>query len=422
MTEQELRAFVEENDVKFIRLAFVDLLGTMKNISIQPSELARTLQGGVGFDAAAVRGFEDVPGGEVMLRPDLNTLTLLPWRPQTGRVARLTCDCTLPSGEDPGVCSRTILRRVAQAARDAGYFFRIGTEYEFYLFQQDDKGSITQTPHDQAGYMDVAPLDQGENVRRAICLTLEEMHIQPECSHHEQGPGQNEIDFRYAGALTAADNAMAFKGVVRTIAAQFGLCASFLPKPLENESGSGLHVNLSIVKNGVNLFDALRGEMNKEASYAVAGVLRRLREISLFLNPLSESYARLGQCEAPGDTSWGFGERGRCVRIPYATREGGRMELRSPDPACNPYLAYALIIAAAMEGIHDQAVLRRAGETAEPLPRSLAEAIRLAESSDFLPAVLPECALSRYLEEKKRLNARYQQDARAVLMQHLRTI
>ncbi len=422
MTEQEVLAFVEEQDVKFIRLAFVDLLGTMKNISIQPAELERAFASGVSFDASAVSGFCDARDSELFLRPDLDTLTVLPWRPQTGRVARLMCDCVQPGYTPFEGCSRTILRRVVEQARQRGYFFRIGTEYEFYLFQADEAGRVTLTPQDAAGYMDVSPLDRGENIRREICLSLEAMHIQPECSHHEQGPGQNEIDFRYAGALTAADNAMAFKGAVRTIASLYGLHASFMPKPLENESGNGLHVNLSIVRNGRNLFAGENGALGEEARQAMAGILRRVREISLFLNPLPSSYQRLGQCEAPGGVNWNYGNREACVRIPAATGDSGRMELRSPDPACNPYLAYALIIAAALEGMADHAPLQPSGEETARLPDSLSEAIALAERSDFLRTVLPERTLQRYLAEKRKVVQRDQADHRAVFWQHLATI
>ena len=422
MTEQEVLDFVQENDVKFIRLAFVDLFGALKNISIMPEELGRAFAGGISFDASAVKGFCDIDSSELFLRPDLNTLTVLPWRPQTGRVARLMCDCYTPDGQLFSGYSRTILRQQAEKARSRGYFFRIGTEYEFYLFKADEHGDVTLIPQDEADYMDVAPLDKGENIRREICLTLEAMHIQPESSHHEQGPGQNEIDFRYAGALTAADNAMAFKGAVRTIAAEYGLHASFLPKPLPGESGNGLHVNLSVVKDGINLFETVDGLISLEAQSIMAGILRRIREISLFLNPLPSSYQRLGKCEAPSRINWSFGNRSQCIRIPACTSGSGRMELRSPDPACNPYLAFALIIAAAMEGLEEQLVLQEPLRDTGRLPEDINEAISAAEQSEFIRAVLPEDTLARYILEKKKIAARDEADTKAVFQQHLRTI
>ncbi len=422
MTEQEVLDFVEENDVKFIRLAFVDLFGTLKNISIMPTQLHRALNGSVSFDASAVKGFCDISHSELFLRPDPKTITLLPWRPQTGRVARMMCDCLTPEGKPFEGYSREILRRQVEKARALGLTFRIGTEYEFYLFQADEAGNITLQPQDRAGYMDVSPLDKGENVRRDICLTLENMNITPESSHHEQGPGQNEIDFHYAGALTAADHAMSFKTAVRTIANQYGLCASFMPKPLRDESGNGLHINLSIERGGVNIFAQENGKLSNDAQHAIAGILSRIREISLFLNPLPSSYQRLGCCEAPKRINWSFGNRSQLVRIPAAEAGAGRMELRSPDPACNPYLAFALVLAAAMEGITEVTPLQEPLKDFGELPDNLEEAIALASKSSFIKEVLPESVIEAYLEEKRKTAARYEADANAVYQLHLRTI
>ncbi len=422
MTEQEVLDFVEENDVKFIRLAFVDLFGTLKNISIMPTQLHRALNGSVSFDASAVKGFCDISHSELFLRPDPKTITLLPWRPQTGRVARMMCDCLTPEGKPFEGYSREILRRQVEKARALGLTFRIGTEYEFYLFQADEAGNITLQPQDRAGYMDVSPLDKGENVRRDICLTLENMNITPESSHHEQGPGQNEIDFHYAGALTAADHAMSFKTAVRTIANQYGLCASFMPKPLRDESGNGLHINLSIERGGVNIFAQENGKLSNDAQHAIAGILSRIREISLFLNPLPSSYQRLGCCEAPKRINWSFGNRSQLVRIPAAEAGAGRMELRSPDPACNPYLAFALVLAAAMEGITEVTPLQEPLKDVGELPDNLEEAIALASKSSFIKEVLPESVIEAYLDEKRKTAARYEADANAVYQLHLRTI
>ena len=422
MTEREVIEFVEENDVKFIRLAFVDLFGTMKNVAIMPTQLHRAFDGGISFDASAVKGFCDIASSELFLKPDPNTLTVLPWRPQTGRVARMICDCLTPEGELYEGYSRTILRRQVEKAREKGYRFRLGTEYEFYLFQADEQGNVTMRPQDEAGYMDVAPLDKGENVRREICLTLEAMGIAPECSHHEHGPGQNEVDFRSAEALTAADNAMTFKTTVRAIAAQYGLCASFMPKPLPQESGNGLHVNLSIEKGeGEHLFETTDGTLSLGAQQAIAGILRRIREIGVFLNPIPSSYMRLGQFEAPRQINWSYGNRSQLIRIPAALQGLGRMELRSPDPACNPYLAFALIIAAAMEGIGDQAKLQPPLEDAGMLPGTLFEAILYARESAFVRGVLGDM-LDKYVEEKKKTAARNETDAEGLFQLHLRTI
>ena len=421
MTEREVIEFVEENDVKFIRLALIDLFGTMKNIAIMPNQLHRAFEGGISFDASAVKGFGDIEDSELFLKPDPSTLTVLPWRPQTGRVARMMCDCLTPEGKIFEGYSRAILRRQVEKAAELGYRFQVGTEYEFYLFQLGEEGEMTMRPQDRAGYMDVSPLDKGENVRREICLMLEAMGLMPECSHHEQGPGQNEVDFHFAEPLIAADHAMTFKTTVRAIAAQYGLYASFMPKPLPKESGNGLHVNLSIERDGQRLFETPDGELGPEARRAVAGILRRIREISVFLNPIPNSYARLGRFEAPKKINWSYGNRGQLIRIPAAAEGMGRMELRSPDPACNPYLTFALLIAAALEGIRDHATLQEPLESKDKLPGSLYEAIILARESKFIREVLGD-TLDKYIMEKKRIAARYEKEPEALFEQHLRTI
>ena len=421
MTEREVIEFVEENDVKFIRLALIDLFGTMKNIAIMPNQLHRAFEGGISFDASAVKGFGDIEDSELFLKPDPNTLTVLPWRPQTGRVARMMCDCLTPEGKIFEGYSRAILRRQVEKAAELGYRFQVGTEYEFYLFQLGEEGEMTMRPQDMAGYMDVSPLDKGENVRREICLTLEAMGLMPECSHHEQGPGQNEVDFHFAEPLVAADHAMTFKTTVRAIAAQYGLYASFMPKPLPKESGNGLHINLSIERDGQRLFENPEGELGPEARRAVAGILRRIREISVFLNPIPNSYARLGRFEAPKKINWSYGNRSQLIRIPAAAEGMGRMELRSPDPACNPYLTFALLIAAALEGIRDHATLQEPLESKDKLPGSLYEAIILARESKFVREVLGD-TLDKYIAEKKRMAARYEKEPEALFEQHLRTI
>jgi glutamine synthetase len=308
ITQQEVLRFVEENDVKFIRLAFCDLYGRLKNISVQPGELGRAFDAGIPFDAAAVRGFKDVQG-DLYLVPDPGTLSVLPWRPQSGRVIRMFCDLTYPDGGLYESYGRAVLRRAVEKAAAQNITMHIAPKCEFYLFEADGKGFITLTPQDRAGYLDVAPYDKGENVRREICLALEAMHIQPESSHHEKGPGQNEIDFRHADALTAADQLVAFKDVVRSIAAQNGLRASFLPKPLPDENGNGQHVNLFLFKNGENIFSRAGNGLGSDALWAVGGILRRMKECTLFCNPLPNSYLRLGALGAPGFISWSFGSR-----------------------------------------------------------------------------------------------------------------
>ena len=431
ITQQEVLRFVEENDVKFIRLAFCDLYGRLKNISIQPGELSRAFEGGIPFDAAAVRGLSDVQG-DLHLMPDPATLSVLPWRPQSGRVIRMFCDLTYPDGSPYESYGRAVLRRAVEKAAAQGLTMHVAPKCEFYLFEADEKGLITKAPQDRAGYMDVAPYDKGENVRREICLALEAMHIQPESSHHEKGPGQNEIDFKHADALTAADQLVAFKDVVRSIAAQNGLRASFLPKPLPDTNGNGQHVNLFLFKDGENIFSRAVSGLGSEALWAVGGILRRAKEITLFCNPLPNSYLRLGAFGAPGFISWSYGNRSHLIRIPDAWGQEARLELRSPDPAANPYLLFTLLLEAALEGIQNSTdpgqalsgVIDR--KNPDPslvrLPKDLGEAVALARGSAFLKAVLPKITLESYIREKERIFKNWQEDPQQVFQSHFETI
>lgn len=412
-TAYEVLQFVRENDVKFIRLGFCDLFGIQKNISIMPDELPRAFNHGISFDASAIKGFQDVTRSDLLLFPDPSTLTVLPWRPGPGRVARFYCDIKNPDGSAFARDSRYLLKKVAERCENLGYVCKIGAECEFYLFKTDENGNPTDTTLDMGGYFDISPLDRGENIRREICLCLEEMGILPETSHHEQGPGQNEIDFKYSDALVCADNMLTFKSVVKAIAARNGLFASFMPKPLPDQAGSGLHVNISLLKNGHNVFkDMAQGHSDIAGSF-IAGVLEKTPEMTLFLNPLCNSYDRFGSFEAPKYISWSHQNRSQLVRIPAATDERVRMELRSPDPSSNPYLAFALIMAAGLEGIESRLTLPRpvdadlfsADETVKSsltlLPESLGQAISLAENSSFVRAVLGDELLSRYVALKK---------------------
>ena len=413
-TQNEVMQFVRENDVKFIRLGFCDPFGIQKNISIMPEELADAFTYGVSFDASAIAGFQDADQSDLLLFPDPATLTVLPWRPGPGRVIRFYCDIKTPDGAVFAGDTRSMLKRVAAQYEALGYVCKVGAECEFYLFQTDEDGEPTQKPLDRGGYLDISPLDKGENIRREICLCLEEMGIQPEASHHEQGPGQNEIDFKFSDALSSADHLLTFKSVVKAIAARNGLFASFLPKPLANMAGSGLHVNLSLAQNGLNIFrNAAQGHSPVAESF-IAGILRRAADMTLFLNPLTNSYERFGSFEAPKYISWSHQNRSQLSRIPAAVGERVRMELRSPDPAINPYLAFALILSAGLEGMEDGLALppavdgnlfdAEAGEKASltPLPGTLAEAVSAVEASPFVKGVVGEPLLSKYQLQKRR--------------------
>lgn len=412
-TAHEVCQFIKENDVKFIRLGFCDLFGTQKNISIMADALPEAFEHGVSFDASAIRGFRSVAQSDLLLFPDPSTLSILPWRPGPGRVVRFYCDIRNPDGSPYEADSRSLLQHVAERCEAMGYVCKIGAECEFYLFKTDDNGDPSVNPLDQGGYFDISPLDQGENIRREICLCLEEMGLSPESSHHERGPGQNEIDFKYRDALTSADHLLTFKSVVKAIAARNGLFASFMPRPLPRAAGSGLHVNLSLAQNGRNIFTPAAEGHSAAAEHFIAGVLAHAPEMTLFLNPLSNSYERLGRFEAPRYVSWSHQNRSQLVRIPAATGERTRMELRSPDPSVNPYLAFALIIAAGLAGIEQQMKLPPAVDedlfTADAditrsltaLPETLCEAVTMAQHSRLAASVLGETLLARYIRLKK---------------------
>ena len=391
-SEQEVYEYVEQEDVKFIRLAFCDVTGRQKNISIMPEELERAFSCGISFDASAIAGFGGPVGSDLFLHPIPSTLNVLPWRPSRGKVVKMFCSIRHPDGTPFAMDSRAILEKAVCQARELGCQVRFGSEFEFYLFKTDENGDPTQEPFDRAGYMDVAPEDKGENVRREICLNLQDMGIQPESSHHEEGPGQNEIDFRYSDALSAADNAMHFKTVVKTAALRNGLYADFSPKPIPGAAGNGMHINMSVkCDDGRDRSDAF-----------MAGVLAHVREITAFLNPTEASYRRLGEHKAPRYITWSPENRSQLIRIPAAKGEYQRIELRSPDPMANPYLAYALLIHAGLDGIRrdlrsPQPVnenLYTAPESLtsqlEQLPSSLEEARQLARSSAFVTSVLPK--------------------------------
>ena len=389
-TAREVYDFVRQEDVKFIRLAFCDVNGKQKNISITPDELSRAFSDGISFDASAIKGFGDEVGSDLLLFPVPSTLNILPWRSSHGNVIRMFCSMKYPDGTQFEKDSRMILQRAVDAAAAKGVSVQFGAEFEFYLFNTDEKGMPTDEPFDRAGYMDVAPEDRGENARREICLTLLEMGIKPESSHHEEGPGQNEIDFRYSDAMTAADNAMNFMTVVKAAAQRNGIYADFSPKPLPGESGNGLHINMSV--------KTADGEDHTNAF--MAGILAHIKEMTAFLNPTEDSYKRLGEKKAPKYITWSPENRSQLIRIPAAKGEYRRIELRSPDPTANPYIAYALLIMAGLDGIERELTAPEAvnvnlyktdSSVTEPLdrlPASLDEAIAVAEGSDFVRGVI----------------------------------
>lgn len=396
-SRDEIMQFIREEDIKFIRLAFCDVFGKRKNISIVAEELPRAFAHGIAFDASSIAGFGDEAQSDLFLHPEPETLVVLPWRPEHGRVVRMISGVSYPDGRQFEGDTRALLKDAVARAKAKGYTFRFGAEQEFYLFKQDDAGNPTKEPCDRAGYMDIAPEDRGENVRREVCLTLEQMGVRPESSHHEEGPGQNEIDCRYADAITAADHAMTLQTVVKTVAHRNGYSADFSAKPLEGAPGNGLHINLSVQPCGEEAFAAM-----------IAGILDHAAEMTAFLNPTENSYLRLGKNKAPRYLTWSHENRSQLIRIPAAEGEYRRMELRSPDPGANPYLAFALMIDAALDGIErrlqlspqtdlnlytaDVAVLAKY----RTLPASLAEARGLAAESAFIRERLPAAIVNAY--------------------------
>jgi len=387
----DIMSFVEDEDIRFIRLAFVDIAGVQKNISIMPSELRRAFEDGIAFDASSINGFGDELHSDLFLKPIPQTIVILPWRPSEGRVARMFCRIFKPDGTPFELDSRRLLKDAVREARKKGITFNFGAEFEFYLFKRDEFGNKTKIPFDNAGYMDIAPEDKGENIRREICLTLLDMDISPESSHHEMGPGQNEIDFRYSDALTSADNAVTFKSVVSSISNINGLYADFSPKPLPDKSGSGLHINIS----------AKSADGSDISQNILAGILAHICEMTAFMNPSEDSYYRLGKDKAPKYVTWSHENRSQLIRIPAAKGEYKRLELRSPDPTVNLYVAYALLIYAAMDGIEKQMLppealninLYTAGkeitDALEELPDTYEKALELARNSEFIKHHIP---------------------------------
>ncbi len=397
-TEQEVRQYVEQEDVRFIRLAFCDVFGKQKNIAILPTELERAFQHGIAIDASAIAGFGGEVRSDLFLRPDPTALASLPWRGENGKVVRMFCGVAYPDGTTLETDSRALLRKAVERSEKLGISFAFGTEMEFYLFKTDQDGEPTRTPFDWAGYMDIAPMDKGENIRREICITLEQMGIQPECSHHEEGPGQNEIDFRYSDPLAAADNAVTFRAVVEAIVARNGLAADFSPKPLPDQAGNGLHINISVEsRDGRDLLPQV-----------MAGIMARIREITAFLNPTEDSYLRLGSRKAPGYISWSSENRSQLIRIPATPGLHKRAELRSADPGVNPYLAFALLMHAGLDGIEADMPLPPSADcnlfTAPEevlrgfrrLPASLRQANDLALHSDFVRRYVPQAIIAAY--------------------------
>lgn len=423
-TKKDIIRLVEEEDVEFIRLQFTDMFGTMKNVAITSNQLEKALENECMFDGSSIEGFVRIEESDMYLYPDLDTFAIFPWRPQQGKVARIICDVYRPDGKPFAGDPRYVLHRVVEEAKEMGYTLNVGPECEFFLFHTDDDGQPTTISHEKAGYFDLGPIDLGENARRDMVLTLEDMGFEIEASHHEAAPAQHEIDFKYDEAIATADNIMTFKLAVKTIAKRHGLFASFMPKPKYGINGSGMHINMSLEKDGKNIFfdENDKMQLSKEAYYFIGGIMEHVKGMTAITNPLVNSYKRLVPgYEAPIYIAWSATNRSPLIRIPAARGEGTRVELRCPDPSANPYLALAVCLAAGLDGIRKQimplaAVVKnvyemrldeKKAEGIEALPATLSEAVDELEKDEYILEVLGEHISRNYIAAKRTEWAEY---------------
>ena len=424
-TKEDIIRIVKEEDIEFIRMQFVDIFGQLKNVAITASQIEKAVNNQITFDGSSIEGYTRI--NESDHYPDLNSFAIFPWRPAQGKVARLICDVYNPDGTPFVGDPRGVLRRVLQRSRDMGFdAFNIGPELEFFLFETDDQGHATTLTRDEAGYFDLGPLDHGESTRREICLALEALGFEIEASHHECAAGQHEIDFKYDNALRTADNILTFKFIVKYIAKRHGLYASFMPKPITGVDGSGMHLNMSLWKNGKNIFADSKNELgiSDEAFYFMAGVMEHANEMCLITNPLVNSYKRIVPgYEAPVDVSWSPSNRSPLIRVPAARGSGTRLEFRSPDSAANPYLALAVSLAAGLDGIKRKLTpgkgsMKNQYEMAEgekqeaginTLPRDMKEALEIFKQSTYMKELLGDHIFNKYVEAKSAEWESYQQ-------------
>lgn len=389
-SEKDVISFVSENDVQFIRLAFVDLFGNLKNLAIMPSELKKALTNGIPLDSSLFYGVDDYSHGDIYLVPDTSTLSVLPWRPRAGRVVRFFCHLRKHDGTPFKGDIRARLKNTADQLSLNGYTCTIGTESQFYLFELDENGEPTRKTNDRAGYLDVAPLDHGENIRREICLSLEEMGIHPETSRHLHGHGQNEITFKPSDILSAADNTLNFKTAVRSIASQNGLYASFMPYPLRDQPRSSFLINISISKGGKNIFTVTDGKIADEGRHFIAGILSRFNQMTAFLNPTTNSYFRNGLIGEHKYINWALERRDAAIRLINSATSGEKIEIRTADPSANVHFILNTILRAGLEGLENKLELPEPSSENKLIPGSLEEAANIARESDFIKKMFSE--------------------------------
>lgn len=417
-TKEDIMELVQDEDVEFIRLQFTDMFGQMKNVAITVSQLEKALDNRCMFDGSSIEGFARIEESDMILYPDLDTLAIFPWRPQQGKVARLICDVKRPGGEPFEGDPRYVLKRAVKEAADLGYTFEVGPECEFFLFHTDENGLPTTITHEKAGYFDLGPLDLGENARRDMVLTLEDMGFVVESSHHEIAPAQHEIDFQYDEALATADNIMTFKLAVKTIAKRHGLHATFMPKPKFGVNGSGMHINMSLEKEGKNIFSdpSDKNGLSQEAYWFIGGIMKHMKGMTAITNPLINSYKRLVPgYDAPVYIAWSAINRSPLIRIPASRGEHTRIELRCPDPSANPYLALAVCLRAGLDGIvnhidppesvdcniFDLTEEERRNRSIEAVPASLREAVGELEKDELIKEVLGTHMTDKYIRAKR---------------------
>jgi glutamine synthetase len=418
-SKEDIIRIVREGDIEFIRMQFTDIFGQLKNVAITASQIEKAVNNQIMIDGSSIEGFVRIHESDQYLYPDLDTFTILPWRPQYGKVARLICDVYNPDGKQFVGDPRGVLQRVLKKAEDMGYTFNVGPELEFFLFQTNAEGKPSLKTDDEAGYFDLGPLDHGEGTRREICMALEKMGFEIEASHHEVAAGQHEIDFKYSNALTTADNIMTFKLAVKSLAQKNGLHATFMPKPIFGVNGSGMHTNMSLSKDGRNVFfdENSPDQLSSEAHSFIAGLLAHVRGMAAITNPLVNSYKRLVPgYEAPCYLAWSTRNRSALIRIPAVRGENTRVELRCPDPACNPYLALAVCLAAGLDGIENKMIPSpeisenifkltpeaRLARNIGSMPGSLKEAIEELKKDEVIKLALGEHVYVNYIEGKEK--------------------
>ncbi len=422
LSKEQIKKLIEENHVKFIRLQFVDINGMVKNMAVPAKQIDRILNNELMLDGSSIKGFRSIETSDMYFYPDRSTFAILPWREKEGKwnVARIICDIHNADGTPFEGCPRCNLKRVIKEAEEMGFVMNVGPEAEFFLFKKDENGRPTTCTHDVAGYYDVGPDDKGEDIRAQIVNTLEQLGFEIEASHHEVARGQHEVDFKYADALTAADNIVTFKYAVKASADKFGLHATFMPKPIYGINGSGMHCNISLfdIKNDKNAFysEDSAYQLSKEALYTIGSILENVKDFTAVTNPTVNSYKRLVPgYEAPVYIAWSLANRSALIRVPAKRGKATRIELRSPDASCNPYLAIAVLLTVAMEGIknqtkpplqteeniYDMSAKERKRNHIDALPGSLEEALYLMKKSKIVRKALGDHIFNEFITAKE---------------------